>query len=53
MGQTFQNLNAAFLDPKYVISWNFENFDQNLAKFDQNLTQNLVKFDQNGHVRSF
>ena len=30
-----------------------ENFDQNLAKFDQILTQNLVKIDQNGHVRSF
>ena len=29
------------------------NFDQDLAKFDQNLTQTLVKFDQNGHVRSF
>ena len=49
----FKIWNSAFLDPKYVTFWDFENFDQNLAKFDQNLTQNLVKFDQNGHVRSF
>ena len=30
----------------------FENFDQNLAKFGQNLAKNLVKFGHNGHVKS-
>ena len=49
----FKISKQAFLDPKYVAFWVFENFDQNLAKFDQILTQNLVKIDQNGHVRSF
>ena len=49
----FKISKQAFLDPKYVTFWVFENFDQNLAKFDQILTQNLVKIDQNGHVRSF
>ena len=28
----------------------FENFDKNLATFDQILAQNLIKFIQNGHV---
>ena len=49
----FKISKQAFLDTKYVTFWVFENFDQNLAKFDQILTQNLVKIDQNGHVRSF
>ena len=49
----FKISNEAFLDPEYVTFWSFENFDPNLAKFDQILTQNLVKIDQNGHVRSF
>ena len=49
----FKISKQAFLEPKYVTFWVFENFDQNLAKFDQILTQNLVNIDQNGHVRSF
>ena len=49
----FKISKQAFLDPKYVTFWVFENFDQILAKFDQILTQNLVRIDQNGHVRSF
>ena len=49
----FKISNEAFLDPEYVTFWSFENFDPNLAKFDQILTQNLVKIDQNSHVRSF
>ena len=49
----FKISKQAFLDPKYVAFWVFENFDQNLAKFDQILTQILVKIDQNSRMRSF
>ena len=49
----FKISKQAFLDPKYVTFWVFENFDQNLAKFDKILTQILVKIDQNSRVRSF
>ena len=48
----FKNWNQAFLYPIYVPFLVFENFDQNLAKFGQNLAKNLVKFGQNGHVKS-
>ena len=49
----FKISKQAFLSPKYVTFWIFENFDQNLAKFDKILTQILVKIDQNSRVRSF
>ena len=44
--------NQGSLDSKYITFLVFENFDQNLAKFGQNLAKNLVKFGQNGHVKS-
>ena len=53
MGQNFQNLKSSIFEAWVCHFFVFENFDQNLAKFDQILTQNLVKIDQNGHVRSF
>ena len=48
----FKISNQGSLDPKYITFLVFENFDQNLAKFGQNLAKNLVKFGQNGHVKS-
>ena len=51
MGQMFKIWNQAFLKPEYLTFMVFENFDQNLTKFGQNLAPNLVKIDQNGHVK--
>ena len=50
MGQIFQNLKLSIFRPQICHFLVFENFDQNLAKFGQNLAKNLVKFGQNGHV---
>ena len=52
MGQIFQNLKSSIFGPQICHFLVFENFDQNLAKFGQNLAKNLVKFGQNGHVKS-
>ena len=52
MGQIFQNLKLGHFGPQICQFLVFENFDQNLAKFGQNLVKNLVKFGQNGHVKS-
>ena len=50
MGQNFQNLKSSIFEAWVCHFFVFENFDQNLAKFDQILAQNLIKFIQNGHV---
>ena len=52
MGQIFQKLKSSIFGPYICHFLVFENFDQNLAKFGQNLVKNLVKFGQNGHVKS-